>query len=437
MAVEQCLPLLHKAPPGQLQQVYHDVRGIISASSVEPAADLSILARPHLDRYCQEQLMVVPVAFSGKVEGAVLCEQAVVQNGDELRMSHPRLQCSFRYDPIQGTTSDVRAGRYKHSLTEFCTEIDKAASKYVSNHFYDGVVTVFASEGSFEEEQIAGQEEPTEQTGNARSSDRQEEDILDPLQGEELQKNDDQAIEPTAQASGSVATSLGKHDEIGSDKQPGMVSEPKDTEDDIVKDHHPSSQEPTELPNSANDGTEQDTQEKLDADVQASDADPATSMPRDSSSATQRDENNPSLASDPSCTLLTIHIVGNKSNLRNFWSGRWRSTYVVDAQSGRFEKASIQVDAHYFENGNVQLKTQTENVPTLETPKSPSQSLAKAVISTIEKHQQAYQQSLFRTTDNLRERSFKALRRTLPITRQKIDWDKAASYDIGSELANH
>ena len=133
---------------------------------------------------------------------------------------------------------------------------------------------------------------------------------------------------------------------------------------------------------------------------------------------------------------LTVHIVGNKYNLRNFWSGRWRSTYVIDPNTAKFVSASIRVNAHYFENGNVQLNTENNDLPVMDVEGGSPETFAKAIVAAIEKHEQDYQTALFATTDMLRDRAFKALRRTLPITRQKIDWDKAVSYKLGAELAN-
>jgi len=134
-------------------------------------------------------------------------------------------------------------------------------------------------------------------------------------------------------------------------------------------------------------------------------------------------------------SILCLHIVGNKYNLRNFWAGRWRSTYVVDVNAQSFLQATIQIQSHYFENGNVQMHVACQpDLPTLAA--DTNEDLPEAILSAIHAYEQAYQDRLCETTNLLRDGSFKALRRTLPITRQKIDWDKVVSYKLGSELAN-
>lgn len=141
----------------------------------------------------------------------------------------------------------------------------------------------------------------------------------------------------------------------------------------------------------------------------------------------------PEMKNQPS--TLCMHIVGNKYNLRNFWAGRWRSTYVVDVNARAFSQARIQIQSHYFENGNVQMFAGCQpDLPTLAV--ATDDELPEAIFSAIHAYEQAYQDRLYETTNLLRDGTFKALRRTLPITRQKIDWDKVVSYKLGSELAN-
>ena len=45
-----------------------------------------------------------------------------------------------------------------------------------------------------------------------------------------------------------------------------------------------------------------------------------------------------------------------------------------------------------------------------------------------------YQEELNRGFGNLSEGAFKGLRRQLPITRQKIEWDKIAGYRLGQDI---
>lgn len=151
--------------------------------------------------------------------------------------------------------------------------------------------------------------------------------------------------------------------------------------------------------------------------------------------AQNEEENDSSRTHQPSDepSTLTLHIVGNKYNLRNFWAGRWRSTYVVDVNARTFSHACIQIQTHYFENGNVQMNgTCQPSLPTL----ADTEDLPDAILSAICAYEQAYQSQLYEAVSRLRDNAFKALRRTLPITRQKIDWDKVVSYKLGSELAN-
>jgi hypothetical protein len=52
-------------------------------------------------------------------------------------------------------------------------------------------------------------------------------------------------------------------------------------------------------------------------------------------------------------------------------------------------------------------------------------------VSTAEKK---YQEELNKGFTSLSEGAFKGLRRQLPVTRQKIEWDKVASYRVGQDI---
>jgi len=80
---------------------------------------------------------------------------------------------------------------------------------------------------------------------------------------------------------------------------------------------------------------------------------------------------------------------------------------------------------HYYEDGNVRLLT--------ERPISSSLSSASAseLVKQISGIERRYQEELNRGFQNLSENAFKSLRRQLPVTRQKVEWDKIAAYKAG------
>jgi len=126
-------------------------------------------------------------------------------------------------------------------------------------------------------------------------------------------------------------------------------------------------------------------------------------------------------------SAIAIIIVGNKYSAANYWNGRWRSSYIYDPSSGVLS-GSIKVDVHYYEDGNVRLLT---NRPVnVSLPSASGPELVKAIAAEEKK----YQEDLNRAFGHLSEGAFKSLRRQLPITRQKIEWDKIGSYRLGQDI---
>lgn len=69
---------------------------------------------------------------------------------------------------------------------------------------------------------------------------------------------------------------------------------------------------------------------------------------------------------------------------------------------------------------------------TLPTGSRPRVDLAAKVLALIADEEGKYQTSLNDTYQEMGEKTFKALRRALPLTRQKIDWDKVDSPSFAS-----
>jgi capping protein alpha len=124
-------------------------------------------------------------------------------------------------------------------------------------------------------------------------------------------------------------------------------------------------------------------------------------------------------------TELAILTVASKYSPSNFWNGRWRSSYLYNPSTGSLT-GTIKVDVHYYEDGNVRLLT-NKDVSVALSPNAGASEVVRQIASAEKK----YQEDLNKAFASLSEGAFKALRRQLPITRQKIEWEKISGYRVG------
>ncbi|KAG0177863.1 F-actin-capping protein [Apophysomyces sp. BC1021] len=122
---------------------------------------------------------------------------------------------------------------------------------------------------------------------------------------------------------------------------------------------------------------------------------------------------------------IAICIVDNKN-------GRWLSTWTYNKQTGKLKGAS-KVNIHYYEEGNIQLNSDKEFESTI-TSDEGAQQIATALLKDITAFDKRYHNAMNNSYNELAENTFKGLRRALPLTRHKLDWNKILNYKIGSEL---
>ncbi|KAL8895904.1 MAG: hypothetical protein Q9192_003381 [Flavoplaca navasiana] len=135
-----------------------------------------------------------------------------------------------------------------------------------------------------------------------------------------------------------------------------------------------------------------------------------------------------------SADTIALLLVSNKYSPSNFWNGRYRSTYLFSPSSSTLS-GTINVDVHYYEDGNVRLTT-TKKIPEMkvEASSASSSSAAAEIMRKIAGVEKAYQEELNRGFGRLSEGEFKGLRRQLPVTRQKVEWEKIGGYRLGQDI---
>ncbi|KAJ5923839.1 hypothetical protein N7466_008026 [Penicillium verhagenii] len=150
---------------------------------------------------------------------------------------------------------------------------------------------------------------------------------------------------------------------------------------------------------------------------------------------------------------VAILLVANRYSPNNFWycsntpreldlrnilltimdlvrNGRFRAIYQVPVSSSSTTvTGKIHVHVHYYEDGNVALST-TKPV----SVSVPSVS-AESIMSRIAAAERDYQEELNRAFVSVAEGAFKGLRRQLPITRQKVEWEKVGGYRLGQDIS--
>lgn len=130
--------------------------------------------------------------------------------------------------------------------------------------------------------------------------------------------------------------------------------------------------------------------------------------------------------SDSSISLI---IIGEKINAENFYTGRWKSVYTV---SGNGELTGhVNLDIHYYEDGNVRLSFEEPIKHELGVLS------ASSILNLINNTENELTLKVVDQFNLLNQNSFKNLRRLLPVTKSKINWGKAiGTYKLGSDIVN-
>jgi len=116
-------------------------------------------------------------------------------------------------------------------------------------------------------------------------------------------------------------------------------------------------------------------------------------------------------------------VTGERPNLRNFWSGKWTSTWSISFNGkDATMDGDIKVHAHYFEDGNVQLQT-SKQLQGIKVTYSNETEFASKVVAAIQLAESNVQGGLEEMYSNMAEETFRAMRRIMPVKRTKMEWN--------------
>jgi F-actin-capping protein subunit alpha len=130
---------------------------------------------------------------------------------------------------------------------------------------------------------------------------------------------------------------------------------------------------------------------------------------------------------------INVCVSAVNAKLRAYWTGNWVSKYTVDVSNpGKSDiSCDVRVNVHYFEDGNVQLRTDMKDEISVQV--GSAEETAKSIVSAIDKFESKFQTELEEIYVNMHATTFKGMRRFLPVTGQPMNWNPAA-HNVATEM---
>ena len=123
---------------------------------------------------------------------------------------------------------------------------------------------------------------------------------------------------------------------------------------------------------------------------------------------------------DQDANKIVVLISVHNLNLKSFWSGEWLSTWELDI-GGKGVKGTLRANTYYYEEGNIQFSLDTKFDGSAEG--GDNAEVAANLVEFIKTSENSVQLELEKVYDELSENYIKPLRRKLPVTGTKMNWN--------------
>jgi capping protein alpha len=123
---------------------------------------------------------------------------------------------------------------------------------------------------------------------------------------------------------------------------------------------------------------------------------------------------------DQDANKIVVLISVHNLNLKSFWSGEWLSTWELDI-GGKGVKGTLRANTYYYEEGNIQFNLDTKFDGSAEG--GDDAEVAANLVEFIKTSENSVQLELETVYDELSENYIKPLRRKLPVTGTKMNWN--------------
>lgn len=133
---------------------------------------------------------------------------------------------------------------------------------------------------------------------------------------------------------------------------------------------------------------------------------------------------------------LVVHTYAEKIDISNQHSGNWKAKWTIDSAESSSAEVSGHVVVHSYvhEEGNVQLKIEKEFPPVMVGKIALNEgevaSLASGIVQQIMKWETIILGILESMNDDVSSDHLRSIRRVLPITKTKMNWDAVAHRSV-------